>query len=309
MQRAKDTGSLLPWTHHTCGAPQRLRCYDEERILRIFEENPGNSVRRVARALGYSRFVVHQTLRRNALHPYHFQRVQQLLAGDYERRIYFCEGFLAQYRRNVSFPGRILWSDKATFTPNGVFNFRNFLLWQEENPHAVRQGAFQYRWSINVWAGVIANRVIGPYFLPPCLNGEIYADFLENQLPLLLADVPLRVRAELIYQQDGAPAHFSRQVRQILNARFPEKWMGRGGPISWPARSPDLNVLDFFVWGYVKSIIEHRRNDTEEEVRQAILAAFNTITLKMAHRVTRNVVRRAELCVQERGSHFEQLLH
>ncbi|KYM99940.1 hypothetical protein ALC62_09292, partial [Cyphomyrmex costatus] len=35
------------------------------------------------------------------------------------------------------------------------------------------------------------------------LNGEIYADFLRNELPVLLADVPLYVRAQMIYQHDG----------------------------------------------------------------------------------------------------------
>lgn len=128
-------------------------------------------------------------------------------------------------------------------------------------------------------------------------------------MPVLLADVPLRVRAQLIFQHDGAPAHFSRQVREILNARFPDRWMGRGGPIAWPARSPDLNVLDFFVWGHIKSLIEQRRNDGENEVREAIVAAFDTITPDMAHRATRNIVRRAELCIRERGRHFEQFLH
>lgn len=128
-------------------------------------------------------------------------------------------------------------------------------------------------------------------------------------MPALLEDVPLRERKELIFQHDGAPAHFSRQVRNILNARYPDRWMGRGGPIIWPAWSPDLNVLDYFIWNYIKDLVEHRREGTEAEVREAILAAFNTITPEMAYRATRNITRRAELCVQERGRHFEQLLH
>ncbi|XP_032690598.1 uncharacterized protein LOC116853584 [Odontomachus brunneus] len=85
-------------------------------------------------------------------------------------------------------------------------------------------------------------------------------------------------------------------------------WMGRGGPITWPARSPDLNVLDYFVWGYVKASVEHRRDGNEDEVREAIVAAFNTITPNMAHRATQQIIRRAELCLQAEGSHFEQLL-
>ncbi|KYN18781.1 hypothetical protein ALC57_08895, partial [Trachymyrmex cornetzi] len=150
---------------------------------------------------------------------------------------------------------------------------------------------------------------IGPFFPPPRLTGETYVDFLENELPALLEDVPLREREELIFQHDGAPAHFSRQARHVLDTRYPDRWMGRGGPIIWPARSPDLNVLDYFIWGHIKDLVEHIRNGTEAEAREAILAAFNTITPEMAHRATRNITRRAEICLREGGRHFEQFLH
>ncbi|EFN89519.1 hypothetical protein EAI_03069, partial [Harpegnathos saltator] len=65
--------------------------------------------------------------------------------------------------------------------------------------------------------------------------------------------------------------------------------MGRGGPITWPARSPDLNVLDYFVWGYVKSLVEQRRDGTEEEVRAAIITAFATIAPDMAYRAMQEI--------------------
>jgi len=83
---------MLPYTRQGIGGLQPVRVNDEERILRAFEENPRNSIRGVARALNVSRHVVHRVLRQNGLHPYHFQRVQQLLAGDVEQRVYFCEG-------------------------------------------------------------------------------------------------------------------------------------------------------------------------------------------------------------------------
>ncbi|KYM95667.1 hypothetical protein ALC62_13685 [Cyphomyrmex costatus] len=149
---------------------------------------------------------------------------------------------------------------------------------------------------------------IGPYFFPAHLNVRIYADFNENQLPILLEDVPLRERETLIFQHDEAPAHYSRRVREFLDERFPDSWIGRGGPIVWPARSPDLNVLDYFVWGYIKAAVEHIRDGTRNEVRDEIIAAFRTITPDMAHRATRQIARRVELCLQVQGRHFEQLL-
>jgi len=47
--------------------------------------------------------------------------------------------------------------------------------------------------------------------------------------------------------------HFSLITRQYLNDHFPGKWIGRNGPVEWPPRSPDLNPIDFYLWGHVKS--------------------------------------------------------
>jgi len=85
--------------------------------------------------------------------------------------------------------------------------------------------------------------------------------------------------------------------------------MGRGSPIIWLAWSPDLNMFNYFVWGHIKDLIEHIRSDNEAEMREAILATFNTITLEIAYRLTRNIIRRAEICLREREKHFEQFLH
>jgi len=54
-------------------------------------------------------------------------------------------------------------------------------------------------------------------------------------------------------------------------------------PIIWLARSPDLNVLDYFVWSHIKNLVEHRRDGAEAEIRKAILADFNTITPVMTY--------------------------
>jgi hypothetical protein len=49
------------------------------------------------------------------------------------------------------------------------------------------------------------------------LTGDHYRDFLLHDLPNLLEDIPLTARARMWYMRDGAPAHFSRAVRGILN--------------------------------------------------------------------------------------------
>ena len=46
--------------------------------------------------------------------------------------------------------------------------------------------------------------------------------------------------------QDGAPAHRAHTAIQYLNEQFPQKWIGRNSLFKWPARSTDLNPVDYF---------------------------------------------------------------
>jgi hypothetical protein len=56
----------------------------------------------------------------------------------------------------------------------------------------------------------------------------------------------------MLLKQDGAPPHFHKKVTDLLNRKFPHKWIGKGESITWPPRSPDLTLLDFFFWWFIK---------------------------------------------------------
>ncbi|XP_011703411.1 PREDICTED: uncharacterized protein LOC105459239 [Wasmannia auropunctata] len=101
----------------------------------------------------------------------------------------------------------------------------------------------------------MGTNIFGPVFLPDTLNGVSYLEFLQENLPDFLEEVPLERRNEIIFQQDGAGPHNARIVTYFLNQRFPGRWMGRYGPIRWPPKSPDINPLDFFLWGHCKEIV------------------------------------------------------
>ncbi|KAJ8889274.1 hypothetical protein PR048_008772 [Dryococelus australis] len=54
-------------------------------------------------------------------------------------------------------------------------------------------------------------------------------------------------------RHDACPAHSSVYAHHVLDRKYTGRWIGRGGPVQWPARSHDLNPLDVFLWGYLKS--------------------------------------------------------
>ena len=292
---------------HNAGAPPRYDPNDEEDILRAFQEDPTTSTHIVAPRLGMSQWKVWVTMNQAEQHPYHYTPVQKLHEDDPLRRMNFCRFILNADMEDATFLRRILWTDESKFNREGITNYHNTHYWAEENPHLTKNHNFQIQFSVNVWLGVINDQVIGPHFLPDILNGEGYEDFLINHLPPLLENVPLNIRQSLIFQQDGCPAHYRLTVREYLDQNFPNRWIGRGGPIQWPARSPDLTPLDFHVWGWMKELVYDREIQTRDELIQRIEEAAVTLRQTFSTRITRAQIRkRARACIRRRGHNFEQ---
>lgn len=86
----------------------------------------------------------------------------------------------------------------------------------------------QQRWSLNVWGGILGEHHLGPYFIEGHLNGNGYLRFLRDDLDELMENVPLAALRQMVFQHDGAPAHYSRVVREFLDETFPNSWIGRG---------------------------------------------------------------------------------
>ena len=52
------------------------------------------------------------------------------------------------------------------------------------------------------------------------------------------------------WQQDGASIHVTPPIMRLLHRAFGNRVISRNriAGLLWPARSPDLNPLDFFLW-------------------------------------------------------------
>ena len=101
--------------------------------------------------------------------------------------------------------------------------------------------------KVVVWCAMSSKQLIGPYFFNDKTVDQVnYLEMLQNYFHPILQKK--RLTKSIIFQQDGALAHLSKTVRGWLNDVFDERWIGRGGPISWAPRSPDLTPLDFFLW-------------------------------------------------------------
>lgn len=150
--------------------------------------------------------------------------------------------------------------------------------------------------------------MIGPFIFDHNLNGVRYLDLLQTRIiPAIRNIVPPEQFNELWFQQDGCPAHNTRTVREFLTETFGQRVISNNGPIPWPARSPDLTPLDFYLWGFVKNeIYEFDPPENREVLEARVLDSLNGINRNTLRRVTNSVRGRCERNIQQNGAHIEQ---
>jgi hypothetical protein len=240
-----------------------------ENILEMVQRSPRLSTRRIASRIVVLPRQVWRTLHDDDLHPYYDQRIQHLEPGDLNQRMNLCH-WIKAYHEFISL---ILFTDEAPFTRDGINNLRNLHTWSHENPHRTRITNFQRRFSVNVWCGLLGDKLIGPFVFENNLTGDTYEFFLRNELPGLLEGIPLVVRSQLYFQHDGAPPHYTRHLREYSDESFSNRWLGRGKPLAWPPTSPDLTPLDCYLWGHMKALVYETKVDSGVALGRRIFAA------------------------------------
>lgn len=160
--RLLQSGSLLPV--HTNAGRRRTRLSQELKtaVIAQFDADPNLSTRLCAVRLGVQNHQdVHDILRASGRHPYHFQKVQHLVQErDYENRTFFARFFLQLETLVPDVVDVTMFLDESTFTPDGMYNHKNFVTWNDTNPYLVLQRKTQFRFSINVLACMIGDRLV-----------------------------------------------------------------------------------------------------------------------------------------------------
>ena len=135
------------------------------------------------------------------------------------------------------------------------------------------------------------------------MNAERYLAMLQNEVwPVVSTWDNIN---DTIFMQDGAPPHFALTVWEWLDNHFPGRWLGRRGPLEWPARSPDLTPCDFFLWGWVKEEIYRRRPQTLSELETLIQTVLTSVPLDFLLKSVDAIPQRLQTLVERTGSHIE----
>lgn len=305
----EETGSTLRL--RGSGRPKTART--PENLIRVSEaivQSPTRSARKHSIALSISnrsvRRILHQDL---FFHPYKIMIVQELSPLDYENRMNCSQEMLNRIHARSTFFS----SDEAHFHLSGAVNKQHFRYWAENNPRQIHERPLHSP-KVTVWCAISKFGVIGPYFFEEngqtvTVNAERYVSMLDNffepQLEELMEETNM---GDIWFQQDGATAHTARVSMTKLRQMFPTHLVSLRGDLRWPARSPDLSICDFFLWGYLKEKVFKHRPHTLEELKDRIREEIGAIPVEMCQNAVENFRNRLHQCIAAGGHHLSDVI-
>jgi len=246
MSRFENLGSVGDELRRNVVSPVRTK-QAVEAVRESVHTDPTVSTRRRATQLGISRTSLRRILKVDLMmFPYKIQLAQKLLPRDEPQRLQYANRLILLSTENPKFLNNLIMSDEAHFHLNGFVNKQNCRIWGTENPRALHQRQL-HPVRCTVWCGIMADKVIGPYFFeneihePQTVSGAAYRTMLED----FLRPVVLNNR-DTWFQQDGATAHTARATIAILRELFDDRIISKNADFAWPPRSPDLTAPDFF---------------------------------------------------------------
>ncbi len=282
-----------------------------EKVKRAFQQSPTRSIVKHAAALKMTpttvRRILHQDLKK---HPYKISLAQELKPEDYADRKSCALKLLSKVEAGEIPLHRILMTDEAHFHLSGVVNKQNMRFWATENPHIVHEKPLHSP-KVTVWLGIASYGIVGPYFFQESnetvtVNKVRYIKMLRE---FLIPELKKRRKlSQTWFQQDGATAHTANETLTVLRAAFANRIISRRTELQWPARSPDLTAPDFFVWGYLKSVVYGDKPRTLNDLKKNICSEIRKITPALCKRVLENFVERLRQCVASNGQHLPHVL-
>ena len=97
-------------------------------------------------------------------------------------------------------------------------------------------------------------------------------------------------------------------AKDFLIEKFQDRVISRGTPIIWPAHYPDLNPLEIHFWGLAQQQVYQEHSETIESMIDCVKSFAARYDSSVIERVAANVVKRAKLCLDANGGHFQHLL-
>lgn len=277
-----------------------------ELVIDLVHEDPGRSMREIARITGLSNRTVRRVIHEDLYYrSYVLKRAQTLSQNTISSRLSRSQNLLLIMKKKHPV---IFFSDEKVFTIEQNVNRRNHRWLCSDTSEVPIVEHSHHPQSVMV-LGVISSQghVMPPHFIERGirLNGESYRDILRDIVIPWCRQVSQG--AGFIFQQDGAPPHTSELAQNWLrdNLSGSEKWWPKS---MWPPCSPDLSPLDYFLWSYLEARVNRTAHANVNDLKVKIEAEMAGLKEAVVTKACRKFRVRLQACVAAKGGHFEMYL-
>ncbi len=270
------------------------------KVKKRVERDPTSSMRRIAKELNVDEKTIRTTIKdlgkKSLVRP-----PRQLITENTRvKRLERARAMLNKMKKGGS-PVTIF-SDKKIFTVDQAYNRRNdrVILDQGETPTPVNRT--KHPASVMVLGVVASNgKKCPPIFIESGvrITADIYIDLLKTKvLPWIKRELK---GVEYVFQQDGAPAHTAKKTQDFLRANFGSFW----GKEIWPPSSPDLNPLDFSIWGVLEAKACRTSHKNVEDLKKSVKSAWRSLSTQYIQNTCKSLRSRLEKVVNNNGGLIE----
>lgn len=292
----KTTGSVLP-KPPIKKQPCEKREEAKNQLKDMVADSATFSSRKASSALGISQTLVLSILHDDLhLKPYKHHKWHKLEVHDYEKRVEFATWFLSLAAQVKFF---FYFSDEAYFYLTQPINSQNNRIWAEDQPLEGVEMPLHDK-KVLVWCAISAEGIMGPYYFEESVNKDNYLEMLKTYFWRRHVQTPNNTK--YYFQQDGATPHTADTVQNWLKDKFSKKFVHKK---MWPARSPDLNPCDFYLWGHLKAVVYNPLPKTLEDLKANITREIKKIPKNVLNSVFLNLENSCKKVISAEGGHIE----
>ena len=311
LKKIADSGS-----HERQAKPMPKRTIENiaavENLIMCQESQPGThrSEREIAREINVSQSTVHRIVHHELnLKCLKKKRAQELTESNKLTRLIRARQLLRDYSQSkVHF---IWFTDEKLFTVTAPKNAQNDRLYvpagrkkKEVNAKRLLQTRSTFTKSVMVSVGVSSLGSTDLIFIDPGvkINGAYYRDVLLSQK--LLPAIRELSGGYFVFQQDSAPAHRAYDTVEMLRLNTPAFIP----PTVWPPNSPDLNPVDYRIWGVLQERVYKRKIRDVGHLKERLIEEWARFDQKIIDGAINQWRKRLRACVSAGGDHFEQTI-
>ena len=289
------------------GAPRSVRTPSIKKAIAMrFKRSPARSARKLSAQMGISRRTLGRVISEDlGFFPYRKRKIPLAPATAFATRVQRSKALLT--RHDLQDVTNVLFTDEKIFTIQVKHNPQNNRVYGpsfEEIPEHERFIRNKlHPQQVMVWAGVSAVGKTDLFFVEQGV--KVNAQNYKKEILVKLVE-PLNqtmFKGEpWVFMQDGAPAHKAKTTQSWLSSHVP----GFIASHEWPPYSPDLNPMDFYVWGRLEERVNNKEHRSLEELKKFLLREWAQLDQQEVCRACLSWRDRLTRCVRLKDRNVEQ---